>query len=387
MLKLLLIIGVCFGFGFVHAGTYRTTNAVNSEPLNWNSSASWVGGTVPPSNQNASHKIYIDHDITRTGGWTFRNDKLFFADNVVFKVTGNVNVNKLTITFTANSSSKLVIEGNIKVFYSKPFTIGTGTVLVKGNFSNTGQSSINNEGVLKVVGNLSVTNGSVHRGSGDLFWGTGSIGQGKIGQTGCYGNNTTLPSSSGINLATCGAVLPVQFLSFTASCTNEGVSLDWVTASERDNSHFEIQKASNSLDFEPIEELEGVGTTSSESIYNFTDIINENSTIYYRLKQVDYNGDFDYSKTVFATCAVLNTDFSVYPTVSSGEYTLSFNKDIEFLSIQVLNQKGEVVEFIDFINAENNSKFVLDITTSEGGIYYLKVRMNNQVESTRIVKQ
>ena len=192
----LLTLLLLFGWFISQGGTYTTVSS--SSTLNWNSSSSWQGGAVPPNNANATHKIYINSDITRTGGWTFKNDKLFFSNSATLTITGDVNINKLTTSYSGSGSSILRVNGYMKVLYSTTLKIAANVVIwVDGLFSNTGSSKITNEGFLN-VGSLSVTNSAVHKGGGSLAWGSGATGQGKIGASGsCYGNNSTLPNNGG----------------------------------------------------------------------------------------------------------------------------------------------------------------------------------------------
>ena len=94
--------------------------------------------------------------------------------------------------------------------------------------------------------------------------------------------------------------LPIELVSFNAYLNNNKVDLEWVTASEIDNSHFEIEKSLNGIEFHNISRVDAVGYSQHNTSYSYTDFnINKNEGVYYRLKQVDYNGVYTYSNIVY----------------------------------------------------------------------------------------
>ncbi|NJL13329.1 MAG: choice-of-anchor D domain-containing protein [Microscillaceae bacterium] len=106
---------------------------------------------------------------------------------------------------------------------------------------------------------------------------------------------------SQIVLSGSGIGLPVRLASFDGRRLNENqVELFWSTASEEDNLGFEVQKSESGLDFESIGFVEGAGNSVTLRNYQFVDT-NASQGAYYRLKQLDQEGDFAYSNVVFIT--------------------------------------------------------------------------------------
>lgn len=93
--------------------------------------------------------------------------------------------------------------------------------------------------------------------------------------------------------------IPIKLIRFEAGRDEKGVLLNWITGSETNNDHFEVQRSWNGRDFEFIGRIEGAGNSSSILRYSFLDK-EAIQRPYYRLKQVDYNGAFTYSPVV--TC-------------------------------------------------------------------------------------
>ncbi|MDY0082542.1 MAG: YCF48-related protein [Ignavibacteriaceae bacterium] len=92
--------------------------------------------------------------------------------------------------------------------------------------------------------------------------------------------------------------IPVELISFTASVKNDNVLLEWITASEINNYGFEIQRALENGIWEKISFIPGKGTTTNTSYYSFIDYNTINKKISYRLKQIDYNGEFEFSNVI-----------------------------------------------------------------------------------------
>lgn len=88
--------------------------------------------------------------------------------------------------------------------------------------------------------------------------------------------------------------LPVEMTSFTATVSGENVQLNWATSSEINNSHFEIHRRSTSAEWKFMHTVNGNGTTNSVSNYAYVDNNVQSGSYEYRLKQIDYNGNYEY---------------------------------------------------------------------------------------------
>jgi len=126
-------------------------------------------------------------------------------------------------------------------------------------------------------------------------------------------------SSKGTKVVTFGSKndidpLPVELVSFSSICHNETVLLEWQTASEINSAYFVIEKSLNAIDFEEIGRIPAAGNSNELLYYNFTDLRNEHTAKYYRLKTVDIDGSFEYSNNLVAYCyEVSNPVVMVYP--------------------------------------------------------------------------
>jgi hypothetical protein len=92
--------------------------------------------------------------------------------------------------------------------------------------------------------------------------------------------------------------LPVILISFTANSFEKEVILNWKTESELNNARFEVLRSNDGVHFKIIGEVAGSGTSSEFHEYEFIDLSPFNGRSYYQLKQIDFNGNFEFSKTV-----------------------------------------------------------------------------------------
>ena len=148
------------------------------------------------------------------------------------------------------------------------------------------------------------------------------------------------------NAITISGVVPVELTSFNASAAKEGISLAWATATETNNKGFEIEKSIDNKIFNRIGFIEGKGTTAEKNSYQFVDKQPGNEKCYYRLKQIDLDGTFKYSKTIDVDYSVPN-EFSIsqnYPNPFNPSTSIQFGLPVEARVIVTLyNTLGERV--------------------------------------------
>lgn len=119
------------------------------------------------------------------------------------------------------------------------------------------------------------------------------------------------------------ATLPVSLTSFTAKANLQNIDLAWATASEKDNSHFDILRSGDGKTFTKIGEVKGAGTTDATNNYTFTDKNALPGVSYYQLKQVDFNGNATLSKVEVVKSNVAASNFKVIPNQQEGTVKLT----------------------------------------------------------------
>ena len=180
--------------------------------------------------------------------------------------------------------------------------------------------------------------------------------------------------------------LPVQLISFDAKLIdNKEVSCMWSTASEVNNDYFELERSmvnsqqSTVNGWEAIGKIKGNGTTNSVHNYQFTDhglstVNSEPSTIYYRLKQVDFDGTFTYSDVKVVTLDKEKNDWTVYPNPVANEITIHANnsQNSKEVLIEIYDLKGsKLFSLIQPIN--ETQQYKIEVGTLDAGMYFLMI--------------
>ncbi len=150
--------------------------------------------------------------------------------------------------------------------------------------------------------------------------------------------------------------LPVSDLKLSAFGKNNRIAVTWTTSEELNNKGFELERSLDGQNFQKIAWVNGAGTTTKATQYSFDDYdVEYNKLYYYRVKQIDLDGNYTYSN--IATASIKNNidGFSAYifPNPASNTLTLSVNSPIDQkLSLKVFDVIGKLVV------AENNIQII-----------------------------
>lgn len=141
-------------------------------------------------------------------------------------------------------------------------------------------------------------------------------------------------------------VLPVELLYFTGRAKDSEVSLQWATATELNNSHFDIERSADGRVYEAIGRVKGAGDYQGLLEYAFTDEKPHFGLNYYRLRQVDYDGAFEYSNVVAVEVeGKPGGGISVFPNPAAGQVEVGLPADLvdKALDITIRDLSGRVV--------------------------------------------
>ncbi|OGU76472.1 MAG: hypothetical protein A2V93_03400 [Ignavibacteria bacterium RBG_16_34_14] len=145
--------------------------------------------------------------------------------------------------------------------------------------------------------------------------------------------------------------MPVELVSFTAETRGNFVMLKWNTASEINNNGFEIERLHpQGVDWEKIGFVDGRGTTTVNQFYSFTNFIKDYGKYSYRLKQIDFDGSYEYSNEVTVNAGLIPADFALeqnYPNPfnPSTNIKIALPKTSE-IKLSVYNTLGELVKIV-----------------------------------------
>jgi hypothetical protein len=145
------------------------------------------------------------------------------------------------------------------------------------------------------------------------------------------------------------STIPVELISFTANVIENRVRLEWSTATETNNQGFEIQRSKEGVEYFTAAFVNGNGTTTERQNYSYADWNLNDGKYFYRLKQVDYDGSYEYSEVVQVELAALNSYLleQNYPNPFNPATTIGFGiQNKSNVKITVLNVIGEEVAVI-----------------------------------------
>ncbi|MCU0443084.1 MAG: T9SS type A sorting domain-containing protein [Bacteroidia bacterium] len=183
--------------------------------------------------------------------------------------------------------------------------------------------------------------------------------------------------------------LPVQWRSFTASQTPTGNQLRWSTATEVNNNQFEVQRSNNGRTFETIGVVKGKGNSQKVTNYTFTDEVVTKGTVFYRLKQIDFDGKFEYSKTVSITVATPTSGISqLSPNPFSNEMNVTIKAASSgTASVVVMDMVGKVHH--SFTSEVSSGAQTIRFETADmpDGIYFVRATINGETFTQKIIKK
>ncbi len=203
-------------------------------------------------------------------------------------------------------------------------------------------------------------------------------------------NVTNNPCPGGGGGTDCNYLLPVTLQSFSAKKLGEQTYLTWATASEKNSSHFIVERSIDGKKFMAIGEVKAAGNSSEKLAYQFEDSNPLSIITFYRLKMVDFDGKSEYSNIVSLENKGAATPLSiVYPNPASDELTVEYNapKAIGDLTADVYDTTGRLVFTKKIKLTEQLTSFQLPLYTIPFGSYVLRLSQANSVTQHRFVKK
>ncbi len=280
-----------------------------------------------------------------------------------------------TITFTSlelKANSILTIPSGVRAVVNGPFENKAGSrVIVNGELVlNGGDNENKGGGVIEGSGTLHAPNGIDNKGGGTVF---GSTDRNPSCESGC--SYTTLP---------------VELMYFEGEF-DKNVILSWATATEINNEYFSLERSENGKDFYEIARIQGHGNSEEMIEYTYEDDSYESAVEFYRLKQVDFDGQFEIFKAirVETNAGQAENSFKVFPTViTQGKVTIEGEKPFEIKDIQIISLTGSSNVYQPRTSETTFRNVEVHMTGIESGLYLMKMVSENGNEFTsRIIVQ
>ncbi len=183
-------------------------------------------------------------------------------------------------------------------------------------------------------------------------------------------------------------IVPVELASFTADVHNSSVTLNWQTATETNNSGFEIERKSEQSDWQKLGFAAGSGTTAETRNYSFYDNNLSSGKYFYRLKQLDYDGTFEYSKTIeveISAPAAYSLEQN-YPNPFNPTTTIKYSlPEANFVTLAVYNSLGEKVStLVNQVVEAGNHTLEFNAENLSSGIYFVRMEAGSFISTKKI---
>ncbi len=191
-----------------------------------------------------------------------------------------------------------------------------------------------------------------------------------------------LPTTGLLRVSADWGALPVELASFNANVAGRNVDLNWTTSSESNNSGFEIErKSSEGNEWSKVGNVSGNGTSTLTHNYTYTDRNVLTGKYNYRLKQIDYNGNFEYHNLTSEINVGTPNSFSLkqnYPNPFNPSTKIDFDIAVEGnVKLTIYNTSGmEIATLVNDFRTAGYHTVTFDARNISSGIYYYKLESN-----------
>jgi pectinesterase len=334
--------------------------AVNANGGGWSSSATPAG----PGNLNRN--FYTEFTITPSANYQLRIDTILLNTSVVL-TSGNFALSYSTNNFATFTDVNFGIapDGNSVVFTSNGAINNTAIAIIREDGTNVSRYKF-------PLSNLNVAAGSNLKIR--IYYRTGSSSDGRYVKI----KDFTVKGEAS-------STLPLDLIFFNASSTNTSipaVNLTWRTTNEVNTHKFDIERSVDGANFQSLGAVTAKNTSGIHD-YRFTDYYPLSGVSYYRLKQLDLDGKFEYSP--IKAVDITNNQIIIYPNPVSSELAISHLGAKAAGKLSVFDSMGKEVLKIDGLKSENQTK--VDVSTLNSGVYFIQLQIGKEIFSSKFIKQ
>ncbi len=311
--------------------------------------------------------------------------------------------NKDGIPGIDNGQQKLAIfidgvlnSGRWQVADGSPGTFGSFTSCPTLNLITTGNPG-------DVNGQVAIDEFKIFDGNNNLvLWNTlgsqNEIENSSVGLNGSFNGSGNAQFVAGISgnaimavpifsIGTANCALPLTLLDFTAAVSGKNVQLKWITTKEINTSHFEIERSKDGIQFQNLGSVNAAASSTQQITYQFTDVNALNlgaDKFLYRLKMVDNEGKYVYSKIALINIIADGRAFYIYPNPAKDNVYIVLNaQNNKQAEIRITDQNGRQVYRKQ---EQTGNQYKINVSTLQAGIYRLQVITNEGVKSIKFIK-
>lgn len=357
------------------------------------SSATTVNGNINPSSiTRGDGLIPMSSTIIRSIASNIKDYETVTRANLADAITQNdyyqftingktgyiTSLSSLDVTLRRSSTGATKYQWRYSIDGSSFFDVGgTGDILL--HTVSLAQPKVDLSGVAELQNVPSTTTVTFRL----YVWGTtAATGNIAIGRYGASDVANSLAVGGSVSVVT-----PVKLTSFTATPQANSVQLRWSTASETNNSHFEVLRSNGDV-FKAIGSVKGNGNATVVNHYQYTDRQPLAGISYYQLRQVDYNGDTELSEIVTVKNQLNLQQTEVYASLQQQKITANFFAEkTGTTSLSIIDLTGRKIA-VKNVLAEGNK---LNSAEIEGvlkkGVYILEIALNGQTQHKKFIVQ
>lgn len=275
---------------------------------------------------------------------TYVNNLNTMAGCTVFAYADPIPANSEVMIFTGNPPSTVLDYSSQCGSSNLPvYVIFNDNSSTTGRFSNSATRSLT----------IDFGNGTSQTVTYD---GSQQSGDGATANYDANGNATYFQSTN------CVYPLPIELGQFYLNQTDNNTTIYWTTLSETNCDFFEVQKSIDGINFTTIGKVMGSGNSSHEIRYHFTDYELTEGTVYYRLKQFDFDGKYDFSYPITTN----NSSNSIFYSTENIYFNLNSAKPNQSYQVNIFNLSGQLIN-TTFTNGNNT------IHWSEKGLFIIEI--------------
>jgi N-acetylneuraminic acid mutarotase len=185
------------------------------------------------------------------------------------------------------------------------------------------------------------------------------------------------------------SIVPVELVSFTGNNVNGKVLLEWKTATELNNNGFEVQRKTAESEFATVGFVKGHGTTTNQKEYSYTDKNLADGKYFYRLKQIDYNGSYEYSNVIEVDVRSLDkfTLEQNYPNPFNPTTIIGYViQEKSNAKLTLFNSIGEEIAVL--VNKEQDKgyhKVEFDAAALSSGVYFYRIQAGSFTATKKLL--
>ncbi len=184
---------------------------------------------------------------------------------------------------------------------------------------------------------------------------------------------------------------PIELIAFSAECYDTYAEIQWTTATETNNDYFSLEKSADAVNFREIARIEGAGNSIVEQNYSFTDFDITSGNTYYRLRQVDYDGQQSVSNIIVVNCKADEISgepvLSAYPNPFKNEINIKVENIAEDFTIEIFDNVGRLIMTKDCVPSASEYETRLNFESLPPSVYNVRVSSQSHIINASIIKQ